>query len=139
MRNYSRKFLALALFAVALSGAAVAQDITHTVRANIPFDFYAGGKLMPAGEYTVSISREQQVATLGQRDTGHSSFLSGFVDDDSRNPSNVLVFQLAGDTYALSELKGPEGSMSFKVKAPQLLAAHQSQKGESVNVNAEAK
>ncbi len=139
MRNYSCKFLALTLFAVALSGAAVAQGITRTVRADIPFDFYAGGKLMPAGEYTLSINKEQQVATLGQKTTGSGAFLSGFVDDYSRNSRSVLVFQLAGDTYALREFKGPEGSMSFKEKAPQRLTARQSQKGESVTVNAEGK
>jgi hypothetical protein len=138
MRSYFCKFLALALFAVALSGAAVAQDITYAVRANIPFDFYAGSKLMPAGEYTISVNKADHLVTIGQKATGNSSFLSGLLDDNVRNSHSVLVFQRDGDTYALRELKSPEASMSFNVEAPQRLA-RQSQRGESVTVNAEGK
>jgi hypothetical protein len=137
MRNYFCRFLALALFAVALSGAVLAQGITYAVRANIPFDFYAGSKLMPAGEYTISINKADQLITIGEKATGNSSFLSGLLDDNTRQSRSVLVFQRAGDTYALRELKSPEANMSFHVEAPQLRMARQSQKGESVTVNAE--
>ena len=50
--NY-RKLVALASIVLALSGLVLANDFTPKVRASIPFDFYAGGKMLPAGTYTI--------------------------------------------------------------------------------------
>ena len=42
MKSYLNKIVALALFAMALTGATFAQSGMREVRANIPFSFYAG-------------------------------------------------------------------------------------------------
>jgi len=139
MKNYLCKFAALALFAVALAGAAVAQTYTHTLRANIPFEFYAGDKLMPAGEYTVGINMNSRMVSIGDRATGGSAMILGLPDENWREDRTVLIFKLAGDVYALRELKGPEESLSFNARAPHVLTAGQSQKSESAIVNAEGK
>src|SRR5208283_3327612 len=105
MRNL-RKLVVLALFALALTGAALAEDSAHMVRANIPVDFYVGGKLLPAGEYTVSVNTAEHLITIAQKANGKSAFLMGSPDDSSRDDRVVLTFKLvAGDTYALRELQ----------------------------------
>jgi len=49
MTKSVRSFVVLVVFAMALAGLSLAQDETYRVRANIPFDFYAGDQLLPAG------------------------------------------------------------------------------------------
>ena len=75
MKNYLSKLVALALFAMALTGATLAQDGTHAVRANIPFSFYAGREMLPAGEYTISINMEDHLVIIGQK-SDRKEFLS---------------------------------------------------------------
>jgi hypothetical protein len=140
MNNYLRKLMALAFFAVALMGAALAQDTARMVRANIPFSFYAGDQLMPAGEYTIAVNVEDHLVAIGQAASGHRSFLLGSSDDDSRDNRTVLTFKLvAGDVYALRELQGPDLGLSFSSKAPQAAMSAQNQGKESVTIIAEAK
>jgi|SRR5271157_994458 len=134
------KIVALAFFAVALTGAALAQDNAHMVRANIPFSFYAGGQLMPAGEYTISVNREDHSVVIGQKATESSSILLGSPDDGSRDYRTVLTFKLAsGEVYALRELQGPDLGVSFNAKAPSSTMRAQNQKKHTVQVIAEAR
>jgi len=140
MKSNSCKLAALALFAVALTGAASAQVNEHLVRANIPIDFYAGSQLMPAGEYTISVNMADDVITIDQEATGTRSFLLGLADDGSRDERTVLTFKLvAGDVYALRELQGPDVGLSFNAKAPQASMSAQNQSNKTVTVIAEAK
>ena len=139
MRNL-RKVAVLALFALALTGAALAEDNAHMVRANIPIDFYVGGKLLPAGEYTISVNMAEHEITIGQKATGTRSFLLGTPDDSSRDDRVVLTFKLvAGDVYALRELQGPDMGLSFNPKAPEAAVKTQNQRAETVTVIAAAK
>src|SRR5271157_3013674 len=139
MRNL-RKVAVLALFALALTGAALAEDNAHMVRANIPIDFYVGGKLLPAGEYTISVNMAEHEITIGQKATGTRSFLLGTPDDSSRDDRVVLTFKLvACDVYALRELQGPDMGLSFNPKAPEAAVKTQNQRAETVTVIAAAK
>ena len=140
MKNYLSKLVALALFAVALTGAALAQDSTHMVRANIPFSFYAGGQLLPAGEYTISVNMEDHLVIIGQKATGRGSFLLGSPDDSSRDDRTVLTFKLVeGEVYALRELRGPDLGLSFSAKSARAAMKAQNQSNESVTIIAEAR
>ena len=140
MKKYLSKLVALALFAVALTGAALAQDGAHRVRANIPFNFYAGGQLLPAGEYTISINPENRVVMIGQKATGRGYLLLAQQGDSSRDERTVLTFKLVEDeVYALRGLRGPDLGLSFNAKRPERAMNVQNQKGESVTVIAEAR
>jgi len=139
MKNL-RKLVVLALFALALTGAALAEDNAHVVRANIPVDFYVGGKLLPAGEYTVSVNMTEHLIAIAQKASGNGAFLLGSPDDSSRDDRVVLTFKLVADnTYALRELQGPDMGLSFKAKAPEAAMRAQNQRAETVIVIAEAK
>jgi|SRR5271167_643353 len=140
MKNHLTKLVALALFAMALTGASLAQSSTHVVRADIPFSFYAGDQVLPAGEYTISINLEAHLAIVGQKATGRSSFLLGSLDDSSRDERTVLIFKLGeGEVYALRELRGPDLGVSFKAKEPRATMKVQNRSNESVTVIAYAK
>ena len=118
MNNYVRKLVALAFFALALTGAALAENDTYMVRANIPFSFYAGGQLLPAGEYAIAVDLEDHSVTIGQQATGRRSFLLGSSDDGSRDSRTVLTFKLVGaDVYALREIQSPDVGLSFHCKS----------------------
>jgi len=139
MRNL-RKLVVLALFALALTGAALAEDSAHMVRANIPVDFYVGGKLLPAGEYTVSVNMTEHLITIAQKANGSRAFLLGSPDDSSRDDRVVLTFKLVADNaYALRELQGPDMGLSFKAKVPEAAISAQNQRAETITVIAEAK
>ena len=134
------KLVALALFVVALTGAALAQDNAHVVRANIPFNFYAGGHLMPAGEYTIWVNMENRLVTIGRKATGSKSFLLGSLDDSSRDDRTVLIFKLVeGEVYALRELQGPDLGVSFNAKGAPPAMRVQNEKSQSLEVIAEAR
>ena len=134
------KLVALALFTVALSGAALAQDDAQVVRADIPFSFYAGGHLLPAGEYTILVNPESRLVTIGQNETGQRSFLLGSQDESSRDGRTVLIFNLgAGEVYALRELQGPEMGVSFNAKGSQRATRAKNQNSQPVEVIAEAR
>ena len=138
MKKYLSKLVALALFAVALTGAARAQNDAHAVRANIPFTFYAGGKLLPAGEYKVSVDMEGHMVFIGQKATGTGAFLLGSPEDHSRDTRTVLTFKLVGgEVYALRELRGPDLGVSFNAAGARHALSAQNQKSQSVEIVAE--
>ena len=134
------KLVALALFTMALSGAALAQDDAPMLRANIPFSFYAGGHLLPAGEYTILVNEESRLVPIGQTETGKRSFLPGSQDESSRDGRTVLIFDLAAnEVYALHELRGPDMGVSFSANGPRHAVRAQNQNSQPVEVIAEAR
>ena len=116
MKKSLCKVIALALFTMALGGAALAQDYAHKVRADIPFNFYAGTKLMPAGSYTFATNLLNHSVEIGQGATRSDSFLQGAPSDGSKNGLAVLAFRTNGaGTYALQKVQGEDFGVGFNV------------------------
>jgi hypothetical protein len=114
MKNNLCKMVALALFTMALGGAALAQDYAHKVRANIPFNFYAGNKLMPAGNYTFATNLSNHSVEIGQSATSSESFLQGSPYDGLKNGLALLTFRTNGNgVYALQKVQGLDFGVSF--------------------------
>lgn len=135
MNNYLRKLMVLAFLALALTGAALAQMDTQLVRVSIPFSFYAGGQLLPAGEYTLTVNEKYHAVTLAANATGSRSVVFGSPDDALRGDHIVLTFKLvANDVYALREVQGPDLGVSFSAKTPQGTMRAQNVSDESVTV-----
>ena len=140
MKTHFSKLVALALFAAALTGVALAQNDIPLGRASIPFDFYAGSKLLHAGEYTISANLNDRVVILQEKASGRTCFLTGVADESSRDDRTVLTFKLVGgEVYALRELQGADLGVSFSAKGPQSTVRAQNQKSQSVEVIAEAR
>lgn len=114
MRQHFRKLLALTLLALALNVATFAQGFGQKVRANIPFSFYAGGKVMPAGDYTFTINQQSRNILIYESDKGIGAFLLGLPHDGSNNERTLLTFRANDkDVYVLQRLRGPDFGLSF--------------------------
>ena len=119
MKEKYRKLGVLALFVLALTGASRAQDFSPKVRANIPFRFYAGGKTLPAGNYTLAVSRGSNHVAIFQTDTGNGTFLLGSPHDGSRSGLSLLTFRANSEgTYVLQKIEGPDLGFSFVSDKP---------------------
>ena len=113
MTKSVRSFVVLVVFAMALAGLSLAQDETYRVRANIPFDFYAGDQLLPAGVYLIEVSYGTHVAELRNHDTGRSYSLVAVPADGEASGNPVLEFNVAGDRHVLADLKTASTGVNF--------------------------
>jgi hypothetical protein len=117
MKSKLIMFIAVLVAASAgvLSSAQAQADETEI--ANVPFDFYAGGQKMPAGEYTIGIDIQGDRIALRDASGKHGMFLMGTPAGDANNKSE-LVFEHSGDVYALKEVKSDviDFGLTFRAK-----------------------
>ena len=115
MKKVVRRLIALMLFMLALNTAVWAQGFDHKVRAEVPFSFYAGDKLLPAGTYTFGFNLENHYLVIANKHNGDGALLMGSPGDTETNGSSVLVFRTDGDgLYALESLKATDFGVSFR-------------------------
>lgn len=104
-------YIAVAVLFVASLGLAHAQV---PVRANIPFDFVASGKTMPAGTYTFHEALPNSNTELAVGDgRGHGVLISAPALEVYETGSKLL-FRKHGDTYFLSDIFSASGHLHFK-------------------------
>ena len=107
-------FTLICVLGLGLSARAQEED---TVVTKVPFDFVAGGKVLPAGTYTVSRvdpargSRELEIRSY---ETRASVFVLPTDFDDVRSDTAQLNFEHLGDTYFLSAIETPIGTYSVE-------------------------
>ncbi len=103
MRN---KYLSLVVVASLLLVSAVAASAQSATRlkVQIPFEFVAGDKTMPAGEYDIQRGAVQGVLALSGAEPRTAAFLVTHVAyaNSGQHPSQ-LVFNRYGNSYFLSE------------------------------------
>jgi hypothetical protein len=105
-KQISRALLGLAA-TLALAVAANAQ-VLRSVVINVPFDFVAGEKQMPAGRYTVRrVRADAESALLIKSEDGRATALV-LTNTGEKNPrAAALVFRQHGDRYFLAEVSMP--------------------------------
>lgn len=112
------------MLALALSGAALAQRYDQSVRANVPFSFYANGALQPAGTYDFAINLQTYRVAMSSGETNAASFLGGLPEDGAGQGVAKLIFHLnAEGTYVLEEAQWPDAGVSFGSKRSVVLRA----------------
>jgi len=103
----TRSFMVVSAAALALvlaAGSATAQS-SISLRADIPFEFTAAGKTMPAGEYSLRSLAPPEIVAISATDGGAQALLltqgaaSNTVSDQSK-----LLFRKYGDRYFLAEV-----------------------------------
>ena len=114
--NLIALFSVLVFASVRIVGVAHAQD-HETIKANIPFDFYAGKQKMPAGNYSIGINLETDVISF-TGESGHRMFLMGTVAEEADGRS-LLVFTHSENAYALEELKSDADDWVFQTRVPE--------------------
>jgi hypothetical protein len=93
---------ALAIGMVASAPTALAQN-TPVAKADIPFDFQAGLRVMPAGTYI--ISRSDSLIELRETNQKAEEFVSVHAAYTSHTPTgSSLVFDRRGDKYFLRQI-----------------------------------
>jgi len=117
MKVFVRTLVALALFALALNGAALAQDAAHKVRAQVPFNFYVGEKMLPAGIYTFAFDGVDYNVLVRASDKGGAAFLLGSPEDASTNNLVAVTFRTDGEgVYVLQKVQGPDFGIHFNAE-----------------------
>ncbi len=90
---------------------------TATMSVNIPFEFSAGGKIHPAGDYRVSASSGTTLIGFSSFDAQVSTQVLASRGDDNgrRSDPSRLVFRRYGDRYFLAELWNAGASVARRV------------------------
>ena len=106
----------LILMLVGLTGLANAQT---SIKGQVPFDFVANGKTMPAGECTIAV--EGTARTFLSISSGKQRIYSLSVADESPNPTQetALVFHQYGGRYFLASIKRA-GRIGYRLPASKL-------------------
>jgi len=125
-------FLAL-LVAVYLPAAAQSQ-----IRLNIPFEFSAGGKSLPAGHYTVARVDESDLATWRISNSQSAVIvLTNSLESPNKAHPPSLVFLCAGDRYFLLQIWASEHSGQALLLKPKVTTIILAQGSKVVEVGAE--
>lgn len=107
------KLLMVGVSLIALSVLSLAQDSSYQVKVKVPFDFYAAGQQLPAGNYLFSVNYETHAVTLRNRETGHSYSLIAIPDDGDRAGQSYVEFATTGGAYRLADVKTANSGISF--------------------------
>ncbi len=110
-----KRITAIALLATAnfaLAGTSFAQS--NGVRANVPFDFTVGNKLLPAGTYTIKEESEHMIVIKNHdKPIAALSLVNG---DSNKSPDGgKLKFHRYGSQYFLSEILCDQADMNLVV------------------------
>jgi len=98
--------LALTLVGVMASGLARAQSLNFTLE--IPFEFNIGGKVLPAGQYTIKRSplglENALVIESANKKISHQFSMKIYLSNESANENKKLIFTKYGDQRFLSQI-----------------------------------
>jgi len=131
MKKHAVTLLILAL--VALPGLVNAQS-RKIIKAEVPFEFVAGGKAMPAGECTIEVRGDSQ--TILWISSGDQHLFAMPNSTESLNPSDdtKLVFNRYGDRYFLSTISREGENRGYELPVGKLEAELRAQNVARSNV-----
>lgn len=97
------------LASIFAAGSALAQNLP--VRANVPFSFNVGNKVLPAGNYTITPIMGSVIAIKNW--DAKASVLSATSQDGTESQDGpVLIFEKYGDQYFLTKIVASPGFTS---------------------------
>src|SRR5260370_4870464 len=103
-----RNGMPLGVIAVLTITAAHAQS---AIAVTVPFDYSAGGKVLPAGEYKVQTGLPNGLILLRNFEQGVSAMIFGNqVESIKPSQDAKLVFHRYGDSYFLAEIWASPGT-----------------------------
>jgi len=109
------------LVAVTLATAVVSANAQSTaIKANIPFEFIVGDKMLPAGKYSVKRVTTNGALAIQNVDGNNTAIrLSDPTGQMKKNTDARLVFHRYGQNYFLAEVWNGEGSGRELMKSKQ--------------------
>jgi hypothetical protein len=119
-RNVLGTVTVLAMAALALTAFVPATSAQgRTFSFLIPFDFYAGAALMPAGEYIVSQTAFSRATQIYDQ-KGHVTSILPIVGTNRVIGNNRMVFNRYGSMNFLSELQWANSDTGYKLPESKL-------------------
>jgi len=104
MKMQALKGLAVAAFIVML-GASSAKASTPLLRADIPFAFMAGDRMLPAGTYTITEATPGVLQIRNEKLGSDAAFVQAqSLEATKPQDSGKLIFNRYGDTYFLNQV-----------------------------------
>jgi hypothetical protein len=98
----------LGFFAVLMLSVAANAQTSRVIRVQIPFDFVAGQKQLPAGSYTVRRVRFDSESALLIKGEGHGAAAVVLTNTGDENPADAsLTFRQHGERYFLAAVSLP--------------------------------
>ena len=125
MKKTMTNLMIAAAFVAAAANVASAQ----TLKANIPFAFRAGDKVMAPGSYHITVRIQRNVVTLNNDEAGESALvMAGPATDPAKSwsasGSAVLAFECAGSRCSLAQIY-TGGAQSTTIPHPRLSGGEQ--------------
>jgi hypothetical protein len=119
-----RLFETVTVFTLAVLGLTVfvpaaSAQTGKTFSFVVPFDFYAGAVLMPAGQYTVAQTASTRATQIYDRD-GHITSILPIVGKTSAIANNRMVFNRYGSMTFLSEIQWALSDTGYRLRESQL-------------------
>ena len=119
-----RLFETVTVFAIAALGLtafvpAASGQSGKTFNFVIPFEFYAGSVLMPAGEYTVAQTPGTRATQIYDRN-GHVTSILPIVGKANAIGNNRMVFNRYGTMTFLSEIQWANSDTGYKLRESNL-------------------
>jgi hypothetical protein len=111
VKKYSMLAFTL-IIALGLGSRANAQGEERVV-VNVPFEFFAGGKMLPAGSYTISSLSSDNTSSLVIASRSDGAFVLPAAFDDVPVENVQLSFDHIGGAYLLSAVKTRIGTYSI--------------------------
>ena len=113
----TRVLIAIGVVTVLSVTSAYAQAVS--IRADIPFQFIAAGKVLPAGKYQLEYAAAFQRITLRPIEGGAGLYLTSHPADrpGSGPQPGMFVFHKYGDHYFLWKVWSPGHSQGYELPA----------------------
>ena len=122
-----KQFLRVAIALVSFAGFGVAAkaQVVDQIVVNIPFEFVAAGKTLPAGTYRATRISDQrwEGLFLTSSETGASLILHPIEVDSAKGDNVHASFERAGNEKFLSTIETGENVYSFAVSRKEILQA----------------
>jgi hypothetical protein len=124
MQNLTARILTVLLPSVLLlAGTAQAQYEPHTLLVTVPFEFIAGDKTFPAGDYAIVSTAPDRLSVRDSRGHVLASLVAhsaGWPNDTSKPPR--LAFYSVGGAHALTQV-WMEGRVGYELASQQTVLA----------------
>ena len=92
------------LATLSLAATSLLAQSKPLIKVNVPFNFVAGAKTLPAGEYQVHAERPYLVLIQSMDSKSNMSLITHSAEDRQMNGVGALRFNRYGDRYFLSEI-----------------------------------
>jgi hypothetical protein len=113
--KYASRMLAIAVMMAPLLASAQLGSASKIV-AQVPFEFRAGNKTVPAGQTVIQLASMNGTAlTIRNLDEKVNMFAMSYPDTPPKGAGNTLVFHKYGDRYFLSEIRVQGSAISYRL------------------------